>query len=338
MIRSAVTAAVLALPLAASAVHQDAALRRRHAGLAHSPTYMRRASNYTLQNKFVGEDFLYVASNWNFFSESDPTSGLVQYLDADAAEAAGLATVDCNNVTTLAVDTNETVSIGGLRKSVRISSPETYNSGLFIADFQAMPFGCGLWPAYWTVSASATWPDGGEIDIIEGVNLNTENQITLHSGPDCTLNNTQKVTSNLDGTQCASSPGADSGCAYSQTDPRSFGAGFNNASGGVFAHLWNTDGVTVWFFSRDEIPSDITAGTPDPTSWGTPAAIFPDTGCDISSHFYDHAIVLDTTICGDWAGPAYTSSGCPGTCEEIVANATNFENAKWLVNYISVYQ
>lgn len=50
--------------------------------------------------------------------------------------------------------------------SVRIQTKKSYNGGLFIADFFAMPHGCAVWPAYWTVSSSATWPDGGEIDII----------------------------------------------------------------------------------------------------------------------------------------------------------------------------
>ena len=56
----ALTALVLALPLSASALHSDSSFRRRHAGFAHKPAYMRRAANYTLKDHFVGEDFLCV--------------------------------------------------------------------------------------------------------------------------------------------------------------------------------------------------------------------------------------------------------------------------------------
>ena len=46
-----------------------------------------------------------------------------------------------------------------------------YSSGLFIADFAAMSHSCAVWPAYWSVGDQ--WPSSGEIDVIEGVNLNT---------------------------------------------------------------------------------------------------------------------------------------------------------------------
>ncbi len=51
---------------------------------------------------------------------------------------------------------------------VRISSVKTFHHGLVIADFDHMPFGCSVWPAFW--SMGPVWPDNGEIDIVEGVN------------------------------------------------------------------------------------------------------------------------------------------------------------------------
>jgi hypothetical protein len=53
--------------------------------------------------------------------------------------------------------------------SMHIITTKRYNGGLFIADFQRMPFGCSLWPAYWSLG-TGNWPADGEIDILEGVN------------------------------------------------------------------------------------------------------------------------------------------------------------------------
>lgn len=211
------------------------------------------------------------------------------------------------------------------------------------------------------------WPNAGEIDVLEGVNNQKGNQYTLHSGNingTCTLDkninkaSAKAFTANVVGTECVSSGANNAGCGFSDPDPTSFGEGFNNASGGVFAHLWDSTGIKAWHFARNRIPSDIAAKNPNPKSWPTPAAVWSSQTCDINRHFFDHALTIDTTICGDWAGSDYVNSGCPGTCSDIVADPKNFASeyrdivmrsdlslfsdtitdAKWKVNYIAVYQ
>lgn len=72
------------------------------------------------------------------------------------------------------------------RNSVRITSKKTYTDSIVVLDLEHMPVACGAWPAFWTVT-DKTWPDGGEIDILEGVNLGTVNQATMHTGPGCSI-------------------------------------------------------------------------------------------------------------------------------------------------------
>ena len=84
-------------------------------------------------------------------------------------------------------------------------------------------------------------------------------------------------------------------------------------------------GISVWFWPRGSIPDDISNGNPDPTTWGAPNALFPNNdSCNTAAHFYDHSIVIDTTLCGDWAGAAFSGDGCPGTCSDFVADPANF--------------
>ncbi|KAG1860666.1 glycoside hydrolase family 16 protein [Suillus subalutaceus] len=299
----------------------------------HRRTAVRRQSTnktYTIQDFYQGEDFF---NNWDFFTGSDPTSGNVNYQSQSAAQSKGLAYVnDCDNSTVLAVDSTSTVAAGGNRDSVRITSQNSYNGGLFVIDASNMPVGCSTWPSFWTVGPN--WPSAGEIDIVEGVNNQATNQMTLHSGTGqgCTIgksnSSTDQFTGQVLGTNCYSTENADSGCGVEDTDTRSFGYGFNNAEGGVFALLWdNSSGMSMWHFAP-----------PTPSTWGTPSGFWSADTCDITDNFYDHQMVIDTTICGNWAGGAYSSSGCPGTCSDMVANATNYVDAKWIINYVAVYQ
>jgi len=60
-------------------------------------------------------------------------------------------------------------------------------------------------------------------------------------------------------------------------------------------------GVRVWFWSRTEnrVPPTVKEdfGIVYPDSFGRPEAHFPTTSCDYDSHFDDHQLIFDTTLC-----------------------------------------
>lgn len=115
---------------------------------------------------------------------------------------------------------------------------------------------------------------------------------------------------------------------------------------------WTSAGITVWWFPRYAIPSDITNNIPNPSSWPTPIAQFPGSSCNPYQFFYDHYNIFDTTLCGDWAGAdavwnyagyAGQSQSCAAltgysTCSDYVLNqGSAFANAYWAVNYVKYF-
>lgn len=80
------------------------------------------------------------------------------------------------------------------------------------------------------------------------------------------------------------------GCGISSNDTTSYGDGLNEVEGGVYATEITAQAITVWWFTRDSIPEDISSGNPDPSSWPTPMAKFQG-DCDIPSKFRDQKIV-----------------------------------------------
>ena len=112
--------------------------------------------------------------------------------------------------------------------------------------------------------------------------------------------------------------------------------------------LWDETELSFWMFSREDIPQDIRDGSPNPDSWGTPVARWTDQSCDIKNAFQDmqciprpflsfecHVesssllfllVVINITICGDWAGSAYNNGGFPGTCPDAVADPSNYDS------------
>jgi beta-glucanase (GH16 family) len=91
----------------------------------------------------------------------DPTYGHVQYVNQSIATNNGYVQTTSSSVY-IGSDHSGVYPLGGPgRPSVRIISNNFYTHGLFIVDIAHMPFGCGTWPAFWTLGPN--WPNNGEI-------------------------------------------------------------------------------------------------------------------------------------------------------------------------------
>ncbi|KAJ7139613.1 concanavalin A-like lectin/glucanase domain-containing protein [Mycena epipterygia] len=306
-------------------------------------------SAWHLTQTYAGSDFF---DGWDFWDTSDPTHGVVDYVSQADGEAAGLVEVNPAGNAVMRVETTATVA--SVRKSIRITTTQSFTGGLVIMDSVHMPTGCATWPAFW--SNGPNWPTGGEIDIVEGVNDYTNNQATIHTAPGCTLSSDDPATLGASasavtgGTDCAAATSGNAGCGMRSPSNVSFGAAFNGNGGGVYAMEWNSNGISVFFFERGSIPSDIDNDAPQPKTWGLPMAHWPAANCNPWTYFYTHVAIFDTTLCGDWAGSVWSSSGIPGqatscaartgfsTCEAFVqASGGSFADAYWEVKSVKFY-
>eukprot|EP00128_Syssomonas_multiformis_P011892 Colp12_sorted_trinity150504_noHs@23463 len=187
-----------------------------------------------------------------------------------------------------------------------------------------------------------SWPTNGEIDILEGVHRSTTNQVTLHTNAGCNM-----ATEGVDSftghwatsTNCNVYETGNVGCGI-MGPSGSLGLPFNKNGGGVYATEWTTEFIRVWFFPRNEIPENVTSGTPDPSAWGKPVAYFSLGNNCASTHFINHQIVFDLTFCGDWAGSVWGPQ-CPGlsSCIDYVKfSPESFAEAFWSINSLRIFQ
>lgn len=309
-------------------------------------------SQYSLDTTYDRRNFF---QSFDFFTEPDPTKGFVEYVDQATAQQDGLIGYgqgnssrgygQANNGSIVMGVDYKTVNPAKGRRSVRVTSQQSFTHGLFLADISHMPKpACGVWPAYWMFGPN--WPASGEIDIIEGVNMQDRATVTLHTSPGCTMSNEGALSSTqLKDARCGAG-GSSGGCGQQTADTQNYGDGFNAVRGGVYATEWTSEHIAVWFFPRSAIPGDIASGRPKPESWGQPMARFAGgSGCDIDSHFSNNQIVFDTTFCGDWAGNPdvwgsdKTCAAKAPTCKDYVAaNPGEFRDAFWEINSIKVFQ
>ncbi|KAI0176071.1 concanavalin A-like lectin/glucanase domain-containing protein [Hypoxylon sp. FL1284] len=307
------------------------------------------ATGYSLTTHYGGQGLL---DTFSFFTGNDPSNGFVDYQSKDDAIVNSLVSVDSEyNSVRLGVDSNTVYSTSDRgRPSVRLTSPDSFTHGLFIADIYHMPAStCGTWPSFWAFNNQnngMNWPEGGEVEIIEGANTAQRNLYSTHTTTGC-----KAPGSGFLGEQravdCSQSP-ENIGCNYASptSDTASYGDAFNAEGGGVYALEWDSDALKIWHFPRSTIPDDIVYGHavgPDPSTWGPPQAVFGGSSCDADTYFFNMSLVFNINFCGDYAGNLWGKADqcdqLAPTCKEFVAgNPTSFSEAYWDINFIDVYQ
>jgi hypothetical protein len=281
-----------------------------------------------------------------YVSDNDPTNGYVNYgpWNELIQVNSGKFIVNAGNIK------------GGKRKMIRMYSRKAYNDGLFVIKADHIPEGNGVWPAFWLTSKDKTWACGGEIDIIEGVNSidpsSSRNSSTLHTNDksgvckqdgvkgishvNCSYRGNGKIDYSCGCGGHEECPYG--GCGVKLNSQSSFGQGFNNSGGGIYATELTTDGfITIWFFLKGTEPADLINGTPDPSSWPNSDNVIKFNQC--KGNFKNLEIVLNTDLCGTWAGTNFINGGAKGiqACQEYI-DKQDLSKAYWSIDYIKVFQ
>jgi len=299
---------------------------------------------FSLVKEHAGQNFF---DGWNFYGSWDNlTLGDVWWLNETAATDQHLAYINDAGRAVMKVDNTSVVPMGEKRNTIRIESADLYEFGsLWVVDMVHMPFGCSVWPAFWT--KGPLWPDDGEIDIVEAINLMTTNQMALHTTKGCTHPAPPQQKGRNMNLDC----GTGTGCTVGETAANSYGPGFAAAGGGVWATQFDVSGIFIWFWSRPDVPANLQPGADtaslDLTTWGPPTASYPaGASCNITNFFTAQQLVFDITLCGDWAGvdsiyrPQCGNMGPTGNCYNdmvVGPGAGKYDDAYFEVNYVRAY-
>ncbi|RDX40067.1 laminarinase [Lentinus brumalis] len=297
-------------------------------------------ASYTQSDSHTGDGFL---KSFAHEAISDPTHGRVNYVDQATALAKNLTFSSGDHFVIRADHTTKLSASGPGRNSVRLQSNKKYTTHVTVWNIRHMPVGCGTWPAVWEVGSN--WPNGGEIDILEGVNDVSPNQATLHTNSGCSMPASRSQTGSSTGNNCDVAATNNAGCGVKAPSSNSYGSAFNSAGGGWYAMERTNSFIKIWFWSRNSgsVPSDVKNGatTINTSNWGTPFAYFPSQSCSISDHFDEHNLIINLTLCGDWAGQSsvFNGAGCSGDCVSYVNNNPSaFTNAYFDIQWLKIYQ
>uniref|UniRef100_A0A7S0FNA9 GH16 domain-containing protein n=1 Tax=Pyrodinium bahamense TaxID=73915 RepID=A0A7S0FNA9_9DINO len=265
--------------------------------------------SYDLRWKAEGRTFF---DDWQFLTRSE-THGAEYYLNKTDAFQAGVV---------YASDHGAIVRVGDQimpfkRRSVMLHSAQAWrpDRGFVLAmKYRHLPYGAGIWPAFWLMNSDYLWPRGGELDILEFAN-DEGNKVSFHTSQNCSLNrrkleecmkNREGVDSDVKAACYTNYTSNELGCWSQQI--RRTGKWFAE-NPGVIATAWDASGVSVFHIPEAEIPIDLRSDMPSPNSWSKwLIAFLPFDAASCIDIAKPQEIVLNIALCGDWAGGAWWKS------------------------------
>eukprot|EP00932_Pfiesteria_piscicida_P004654 SRR837773.14557.p1 GENE.SRR837773.14557~~SRR837773.14557.p1 ORF type:complete len:496 (-),score=107.07 SRR837773.14557:180-1622(-) len=265
----------------------------------------------------------WAASGTSFFSEwdflwNDDNHGSAEYLLKDEAMKAGVVQAYGTHAILTAGDQSPKYLYK--RQTAKIETQRSWKYFLVTMKYTHLPYGCGVWPAFFTLGTHKEWPLGGEMDILEYVNSDVSKS-SVHMGPGCVLKpsavnkygdmpdrNDMSLDCHTDYGEsklgCAPNKWMRSGRSWS--DHR-----------GVVALEWTEDHIKIFAIPEWEIPSDLSSNTPKPEQWDRWLfSYYPlkESGC--SADMMDpQKLLMQINFCGDWASKVW---GDDNSCRNLV--------------------
>eukprot|EP00931_Biecheleriopsis_adriatica_P109696 TRINITY_DN8395_c0_g1_i1.p1 TRINITY_DN8395_c0_g1~~TRINITY_DN8395_c0_g1_i1.p1 ORF type:complete len:673 (-),score=121.42 TRINITY_DN8395_c0_g1_i1:3-2021(-) len=262
---------------------------------------------YELAWRAQGNSFF---DDWQFINKSE-TRGAEWYLNRSEAFYEGVVT---------ASELGATLRVGEQvqpfkRRSVMLHSKQAWRPDVgfvVVMRYKHVPYGPGVWPAFWLLNSDVGWPRGGELDILEYANDDTA-KMTFHTNKNCSMN-LQKLQ------ECSKSmhdvnpkmilscytnySGNQLGCMPPQV--RKTGEWFSKNPGAI-ALVWDASGITSFHIPESEIPADLESDKPKPNTWRDSwrFAYMPFDADSCEDIARPQEIVLNIAICGDWAGNTF---------------------------------
>jgi hypothetical protein len=296
------------------------------------PSCFATVKDYSLAFKAQGSSFF---EGFTFMTVDD-THGAQQYLNKEEAIQAGVAAANETGATlrTGKVIPSTAPNAPFKRQSVMLHSNMAWSPSegfVVVMKYNHVPWGAGIWPAFWLMNSDVLWPHGGEFDIMEYAN-DEPGKITFHTNKNCMLDGA-KLAHCMSGKPIGGSGPHNCNTNYFQgllgcrpQQVQRTGEWYSK-NPGVLAAAWDESGVTVYHIPNDKIPDDLANEAPKPETWSDfVLAHLPfnkETCQDVAK---PQEIVLNIALCGDWAGnawfrsPAARRTGYTHGCSAILSN------------------
>lgn len=273
-----------------------------------------KGNNFFDDFEWIWEDHNHGASHYMGSKEEAEENGVIQTYDSHAILRTGrLSTYTYK------------------RTTGKIGTKKAWKYFLATMRFSHVPWGCGVWPAFFSLGQGADWPEGGEMDILEYVNDNGPAMTSFHTSKECKLDEIEVnkykpmkdenrkqnggVNYNCLTKYCATCKSL--GCAPNAR-PILNGQQWAKRPG-VIAMERTPAFAKIFFIPEWELPNTLTEDKPDPENWDQwlisyyPFADSP--GCpDAENIMAPQQLILNIGFCGDWASKVW---GSGGNCRQV---------------------